>query len=68
MAKKQKSIELSEKNITYDLERLTYNIIRFYPSKMTLDVMVYELGSKIGIREIPFAQTPKSIKKLIKPN
>lgn len=69
MAKKKKSVELSDKKIEFTIERISYKAIRFYPSTMTLDVMVYdENGVKIGMQNIPFAHVPKEIKKLIKPN
>ncbi len=69
MAKKKKSIELSAQNIKFQIEKLSYKAIRFYPSQMTVDVMVHaEDGTKAGMQNIPFAHIPKEIKKLIKPN
>ncbi len=68
MAKNKKSIELSDKKISFISERVSYNIIRFFPSKMTVDVMVFEDGIKEGVKTIPFAHLPKEIKKIIKPN
>ena len=69
MAKKKKSIEMSNKNITFMLERTSYKLIRYYPTAMTLDVMVYdENGQKQGLQNIPFAHIPKEIKKIVKPN
>lgn len=68
MAKDKKSIELSDKKISFNLERVSYNVIRFYPAKMTVDVMVFEDGIKEGVKTIPFAHLPKEIKKIIKPN
>ncbi|MDD5373943.1 MAG: hypothetical protein PHO62_11025 [Sulfurimonas sp.] len=68
MAKNKKSIELSENKISFDLERNSYSVIRFFPTKMTVDVMVFEDGVKQGIKTIPFAHLPKEIKKIIKPN
>lgn len=69
MAKKKKSIELSDKKIEFKIENVSYKAIRFYPSTMTLDVMVHdEEGVKVGMQNIPFAHVPKEIKKLIKPN
>lgn len=65
---KQKSIELSDKKITFSRENLSYKVIRFYPSKMTVDVMLFEDGVKQGMREMPFAHLTKEAKKLIKPN
>jgi hypothetical protein len=69
MAKKVKSVELSAKKINFMIEKNSYKAVRFYPSKMTLDVMVTdENGEKLGMQNIPYAHMPKDIKKLIKPN
>jgi len=68
MAKKKKSLELSDKKISFEMQRVTYNVIRFYPTQMTVDVIVFQDGEKEGIRNIPFAHLPKEIKKIIKPN
>jgi len=68
MAKKKKSLELSDRKISFEMQRVAYNVIRFYPTQMTVDVMVFDNGVKEGIRNIPFAHLPKEIKKLIKPN
>lgn len=65
MAKKKKSVELSDKKITFMIEKVSYKAIRYYPSTMTLDVMVHdEDGIKVGVQNIPFAHIPKEIKKL----
>lgn len=68
MAKNKKSIELLDKKISFILERTSYDVIRFYPQKMSVDVMVFENGVKDGVKNIPFAHLPKEIKKIIKPN
>jgi len=68
MAKNKKSIELSDKKISFKLENITYKVIRFFPTQMTLDVMVFEDEKKIGMQNLPFAHLPKSAKKLIKAN
>lgn len=69
MAKKKKSVELSNKKITFMIERTSYKVIRYYPTAMSLDVMVEdENGEKLGMQNIPFAHLPKEIKKLVKPN
>ncbi|MEA3227642.1 MAG: hypothetical protein U9P38_01085 [Campylobacterota bacterium] len=69
MAKKKKSIELSDKKINFMIERVSYKAIRYYPTAMSLDVMVIdENGKKEGMQNIPFAHIPKEIKKIIKPN
>jgi len=68
LRKKQKSIELSSKKISFTRENILYKVIRFYPSKMSVDVMVFENKVKQGIQNMAFAQLTKEIKKLIKPN
>jgi hypothetical protein len=68
MAKNKKSIELMNSKISFTLERTLYNVIRFFPTKMTVDVMIFEDGVKEGVKTIPFAHLPKEIKKIIKPN
>lgn len=67
--KKKKSIELSDKKIKFNVEKMSYKAIRYYPTAMSLDVMAFdENGERIGMQNIPFAHVPKEIKKLIKPN
>ena len=69
MAKKKKSVELSEKKISFTVEKKSYKVIRYYPTAMSLDVMAFdENGVKIGMQNIPFAHLPKEIKKMVKPN
>ncbi|PNV84102.1 MAG: hypothetical protein C0627_02815 [Sulfurimonas sp.] len=66
MAKHKKSIELV--NVSFTHERNSYTVLRFFPLKMSVDVMAYEDGVKAGVKNIPFAHLPKEIKKIIKPN
>jgi len=68
MAKKRKSVELSDQNITFNILKVSYKVIRFYPSSLELDVMVHDDGVKLGMQKIAFAHVPKEIKKIIKPN
>lgn len=70
MGKKQKkSIELSDKKINFTIQKTSYKAIRYYPTAMSLDVMVTdEDGTKLGMQNIAFAHIPKEIKKIIKPN
>ncbi len=69
MAKKKKSVELSAKKISFKIENVLYKVIRFYPSAMSMDVMVEdEDGTKRGMQNIPYAHAPKDVKKMIKPN
>ena len=66
--KKKKSIELSDKKITFKIENLSYKAIRYYPTAMSLDVMAFdEDNNKLGVKSIPFAHIPKDIKKIVKP-
>ena len=67
--KKKKSIELSDKKINFVIEKVSYKVIRYYPTAMTIDAMVVDAdGNKLGMQSIPFAHIPKEFKKLIKPN
>ena len=51
------------------IERTSYKALRYFPTAMTLDVMVTdENGEKLGMQTLAFAHIPKEIKKLIKPN
>ncbi|WP_373004725.1 hypothetical protein [Sulfurimonas sp.] len=70
MGKKQKkSVELSDKKINFMIQKMSYKAIRYYPTAMSLDVMVTDAdGVKLGMQNIPFAHIPKEIKKIIKPN
>jgi hypothetical protein len=68
MAKNKKSVELSDKKISFEIEKVLYKAIRFFPTQMSLDVMAFEDGVKLGMRNIPFAHLPKEAKKLIKAN
>ena len=67
--KKKKSVELSDKKINFMVDKISYKAIRYYPTAMTLDVMVFdENGEKKGMQNIAFAHIPKDIKKIVKPN
>jgi len=68
VAKKKKSVELSDQKITFNILKVSYKVIRYYPTSMELDVMVYEDDVKIGMQKIAFAHVPKEIKRIIKPN
>jgi len=67
--KKKKSIELSDKKINFTKEKMSYKVLRYFPTAMTIDVMVTsEHGEKLGMQSLAFAHIPKEVKKLIKPN
>ncbi|MBA1432558.1 MAG: hypothetical protein FAF04_02925 [Epsilonproteobacteria bacterium] len=68
MAKKKKAVALTQKKLEFTENEITYKLIRFKPENMTLDVIRYEKGEKLGEFNIPFAHLPKTLKKVIKPN
>ncbi len=68
MAKKKKAVELTQKKLEFTENDITYKLIRFKPENMTLDVIRYENGEKLGEFNISFAHLPKALKKTIKPN
>jgi len=68
MIKKKINEDLRSKNIEFVMQNQKYKAIRFYQSKMTLDVILVEDVEKQGIINVPFAHLPKATKKLIKPN
>ena len=67
MIKKKFNEDLRAKNIEFEMINQKYKAIRFYQSKMTLDVMLIDDVEKRGIINIPFAHLPKAIKKILKP-
>ncbi|MFT5659795.1 MAG: hypothetical protein ACI9TV_000422 [Sulfurimonas sp.] len=70
MGKKQKkSVELSDKKISFNIEKRFFKAIRYYPTSMNLDAMEFdEDGKKVGVVSLAFAHIPKEVKKMIKPN
>jgi len=68
MIKKKVNEDLRAKNITFERENIAYKVLKFYASKMTVDVMVLNDPNEKGVKNIPFAHIPKATKKLIKPN
>lgn len=68
MAKNKKNIDLQEMEILFNLDRDLYKVIRFSPSKMMVDVLLFENRTKGVLKTLPFAHLPKEIKKIIKPN
>ena len=67
MIKKKVNEDLRSKNITFQIENVHYQAIRFYQTKMTVDVIIIEGDDKNGILNIPFAHIPKATKKILKP-
>ena len=53
MAKRKKSIDLIPQQLSFCEKEREYKLLRFYPDKMVVDVMVYEGLEKIGLQELP---------------
>ena len=67
MAKKKKSIDLREKHLCFALNNEEYEVVRFYPANMTVDVILFKDGKKDSQINLPFAHLPKKIKEQNKP-
>ncbi len=67
MAKKKKSVDLSQEELYFEIEQERFKALRFYPSNMTVDVMCFVEGKKSTQRNLPFSHLPKRVKQLIKP-
>jgi len=65
-SKKSVQEDLRGLDINFEMLNVKYKAIRFYPSKMTLDIE--KIGETKELLNIPFAHLPKKIKKIIKPN
>ncbi|WP_242689811.1 hypothetical protein [Sulfurimonas aquatica] len=68
MIKKKVNQDLRDKNIEFEINTVKYRALRFYQTKMTVDVLILNDPDKTGVHNIPFAHIPKAIKKFIKPN
>ena len=67
MAKKKSAIELSDRDIHFILDLVSYKAILFKQEQMTVDcIKELEDGTKKSIN-LPFAHLPKNVKKLLKP-
>jgi hypothetical protein len=67
MAKKKKSIELSEQGIEFEVGKILYKVLRYDAQTQNIEVLAFEDGKKQGLQKIPFAHIPRSIKQKIKP-
>ena len=68
MAKKKKSIDLTQKKLSFVDKGITYKLIRFKPENMTIDVIRYEGEKKLDTFNIPFAHLPRELKREVKPS
>jgi hypothetical protein len=67
MAKKKKNIELTHKEIEFQVEKVLYKVLRYDATTQHIEVLAFEDGKKLGVQRIPFAHIPRSIKQKIKP-
>jgi len=66
MAKKKKSIDLSNQNITFQTKEQTVKVLSLNLNSMDVEVIVME-DEKKKIKKMPFAHLPKEIKKVVRP-
>jgi hypothetical protein len=67
MAKKKKSIPLTEAKLSFCQDGITYVLLHYFPAAMTVEAATYENDKKTGVRTLPFAHLPKVLKKQINP-
>jgi len=68
MAKnKKKTINLSDKNITYKDKEQTLKIISLNLNSMEVEVSISVEGEKKRVSRMPLGHLPKEIKKLVRP-
>ena len=68
MIKKKMNEDLRAKNIEFEMDNLKYKVLRFYHTAMNIDVILVDDKNGEGIKNFGFAQLPKSLKKILKPN
>ncbi len=68
MAKKQELINFKNKNITFEENSITYQVLNLRKPKMIVELASFSKNSFIKNKIIPFAHLPKNIKILVKPN
>jgi hypothetical protein len=66
MAKKKKTIDLLDKNITFQTKEQTVKVLSLNLNSMDVEVIVME-DEKKKVKKMPFAHLPKEIKKLVRP-
>jgi hypothetical protein len=65
--KKSKLIDLKNKNLSFELNGLTYKLINFKVDSQKLDIEIFENNKFLKNDVIAFARIPKSLKRLVKP-
>ena len=67
MAKKKKTINLSDKNIIYTDQEQTLKVISLNLNSMEVEVSITVEGEKKKVTKMPLGHLPKEIKKLVRP-
>ena len=67
MSKKKKTINLSDKNITFKEKEELYRLLNFSQNSMNVEVSIVGDNGKKRVQKMAFAHLPKHIKKLIRP-
>ncbi len=67
MAKKKKTINLSEKNIIYTDKEQDIKIISLNLNTMEVEISISIKDEKKKVTKIPLGHLPKEIKKLVRP-
>ncbi len=67
MAKKKKTINLSDKNITFIEKEQHFKIISLNLNSMEVEVSISIEGKNKKVTRMPLGHLPKEIKKLVRP-
>ncbi len=67
MAKKKKTINLSEQNITFLEKEELYMLLNFNQNSMNVEVSIVGNDGKKRVQKMAFAHLPKHIKKVVRP-
>jgi len=61
-------VDLRDKKLKFIREQYIYKLEYFKTSNMSIDTLCYKKDDFIRKENIPFAQLPKQLKKIVKPN
>jgi alanine dehydrogenase len=63
-----KVVDLKTKKLSFKRDTYTYKLDCFRTTNMSIDTRVFKNDEFIQNENIPFAQLPKELKKIVKPN
>jgi glucosamine 6-phosphate synthetase-like amidotransferase/phosphosugar isomerase protein len=66
MAKKKKTIDFSNQNITFISKDETIKVLSLNLNSMDVEVLIIN-NEKKSVQKMPFAHLPKEIKKIVRP-